>query len=215
MNAGQINSDRLRQTTRALPRALLVTLLNDADLPLTSEDQIHLVLAIARTQDRSAFERLFRHFGPRLKTFVMRRGLNATVAEEIVQETMLAVWRKASYFDASRAGAATWIFTIARNLSIDHQRRDRSGEAVDDDPSEEAQPPISGEDALIAGERDDRVRAALKSLSAEQLAVVKLSFFSEKPHVEIAEELGIPLGTVKSRVRLAMQRLRSQLEDLS
>jgi RNA polymerase sigma-70 factor (ECF subfamily) len=194
---------------------LRVTLLNDGDLPLTNEDQIHLLLAIAGSQDRSAFERLFRHFGPRLKTFVMRRGLNATIAEEIVQEAMLTVWRKATYFDASRAGAATWIFTIARNLSIDHLRRDRSGDGIDDDPSNEAEPPISGEEAMIAGQREERVRTALKSLSAEQLAVVRLSFFSEKPHVEIAEELGIPLGTVKSRVRLAIQRLRSQLEDLS
>jgi len=190
-------------------------MISDQEQPLTSQDQIELLMEIASSGDRLAFERLFRHFGPRLKNFVMRRGLSVTVAEEVVQETMLSVWRKASYFDPARAGVATWIFTIARNLTIDYQRRDRSGVELDEDPSEAPDPPLSGEAMLMADERDERVRAAMTRLSADQLAVVKLSFFSEKPHVEIAEELGIPLGTVKSRVRLAMQRLRTLLEDLS
>lgn len=187
----------------------------ESEAPLGTDEQIALIRAIADRQDRSAFARLFVHFGPRLKTFVMRRGLGATAAEEIVQETMLSLWRKASYFDASRAGVATWIFTIARNLTIDYQRRDRSGAAIDEDPSEAADAPVTGEAIVLAVEREERVRAALAALSPEQLAVVRLSFFSEKPHVEIAEELGIPLGTVKSRMRLAMQRLRPLLDDLT
>ena len=214
MNALHEFTEQTFQSAQLLPRGLLVTSTADQELPLSSEDQIALVGAIARDGDRLAFERLFRHFGPRLKTFLMRRGLNALTAEEIVQETMLSVWRKASYFDAGRAGVATWIFSIARNLSIDNLRRDRSGVALDEDPSEAPEPMQSGEDIVMASERDERVRMAMTKLSPDQLAVVRLSFFSEKPHVEIAEELGIPLGTVKSRVRLAMQRLRSLLEDL-
>jgi RNA polymerase sigma-70 factor (ECF subfamily) len=203
------------QSERSLRRAVRVTAGIESGQPLTSEEQVQLVLAIAADADRAAFERLFRYFGPRLKTFVIRRGVAPSMAEEIVQETMLSVWRKASYFDPARAGVATWIFTIARNLSIDHLRRDRSDPNMDDEPSFQQEAPLSGEAILIAEERDERVRDALKTLSAEQLAVVRLSFFSEKPHVEIAEELSIPLGTVKSRVRLAMQRLRGILEDLA
>jgi len=214
MYALQILSERSLQSAPALPRGARVTQSLEFEPPLSSQDQAALLNAIATSGDRAAFERLFRHFGPRLKTFVMRRKLSASLAEEIVQETMLTVWRKASYFDPARAGAATWIFTIARNLSIDHQRRDRSGLALDEDPSEAQEAPPSGEALLIGAERDERVRQALKDLSADQLAVVRLSFFSEKPHGEIAEELGIPLGTVKSRVRLAMHRLRSLLGDL-
>jgi RNA polymerase sigma-70 factor (ECF subfamily) len=215
MNAAVSISTENQKSAQRLPRGLVVTTLSAPEAPLSSQAQIELLQAIAADGDRTAFERLFRHFGPRLKTFVMRRGLNATTAEEIVQETMLSVWRKASYFDSSRAGVATWVFTIARNLSIDHQRRDRGGAEPEEDPSDMQEPQPSGEALLIAEERDERVRAALTKLSAEQLAVVKLSFFSEKPHVEIAEELGIPLGTVKSRVRLAMQRLRTLLDDLT
>jgi RNA polymerase sigma-70 factor (ECF subfamily) len=215
MNALADISEQSRQSAQAVPRGLLVTMMIGQEQPLTSDEQIALLAKIASSGDRSAFERLFRHFGPRLKTFVVRRGLSVTVAEEVVQETMLSVWRKASYFDPARAGVATWIFTIARNLTIDYQRRDRSGVELDEDPSEAQEPPLSGEDMLMADERDERVRVAMTRLSPDQLAVVRLSFFSEKPHVEIAEELGIPLGTVKSRVRLAMQRLRTLLEDLS
>jgi RNA polymerase sigma-70 factor (ECF subfamily) len=215
MNAMHISPGQSFQSARALPRGLLVTSSIDTGLPLTSKEQVDLLMAIASDADRAAFEKLFRHFGPRLKSFVMRRGLSASQAEEIVQETMLSVWRKASYFDPARAGVATWIFTIARNLSIDHQRRERPGAEIDEDPADQQEPPLSGEAIMIASERDDRVRRALQALSAEQLAVVKLSFFSDKPHVEIAEELRIPLGTVKSRVRLAMQRMRALLEDLT
>lgn len=215
MNAVHMFPETTIASATPLPRGGPVTVGGTADAPLSSDEQIRLVTAIAETADRDAFRKLFTYFGPRLKTFVMRRGLGATAAEEVVQETMLSVWRKASYFNAERAGVATWIFTIARNLTIDFQRRDRSGVALDEDPSERPDAPATGEAIVLAGEREARVRTALKSLSPEQLAVVRLSFFAEKPHVEIAEELGIPLGTVKSRVRLAMQRLRTLLDDLT
>ena len=171
--------------------------------------------AIARDHDRAAFQRLYRHFAPRLKTFLMRPGLSAGMAEEVVQETMLSVWRKAHYFDPERAGAATWIFTIARNLRIDALRRTKGSAAYELDPSDEPDMPPSGETTMIETERDRKVREALTHLSEDQQAVVRLSFFSDKPHVEIARELDIPLGTVKSRVRLAMQRLRALLDELA
>lgn len=169
-----------------------------------------LVEAVGAGRDRAAFAALFRHFGPRLKAFFMQGGMTAGVAEELSQETMLSVWRKASSFDAGRAGAATWVFAIARNLRIDHWRRLRDPAAPAPDPRET---PPSLEEAVLGMERDLRVRRALSGLSPEQETVIRLSYYGDKSQSEIAGELGIPLGTVKSRVRLAMDRLRALLEN--
>ncbi len=169
-----------------------------------------LILAIAAHGDRQAFAALFERFAPRVKGYLVRLGVSAGAAEELAQETMLAVWRKAALFDPARAGASTWIFTIARNLRIDALRRDRPAP-----PAEEIapEPEAPADAAVLAAERDARVRRALAALSREQAEVVELSFFSDEPHSTIAERLGLPLGTVKSRLRLAMSRLRTLLED--
>lgn len=169
-----------------------------------------LVVAVASRRDREAFADLFRHFGPRLKTFFMRGGMPDGLAEDLMQETMLLVWRKASYFDPARAGVATWVFTIARNLRIDHLRRQRNPADLPHEPEEM---PPSIENVLLDTERDLRVRNALADLSPEQQTIIRLSYYSEKSQTEIAGELGIPLGTVKSRTRLAMNHLRALLED--
>ena len=173
------------------------------------------IVAIAARQDRQAFAELFDHFAPRVKAFMRRNGATDSQAEEIAQEAMLAVWRKAPLFDPSAASAATWIFTVARNLRIDAIRREKRGgairvEAVEAEYEVDDQP---GADVRMASAQDDaRVREALKALPGEQLEVIRLSFFEEKAHSEIAESLRIPLGTVKSRVRLAMKRMRAILE---
>jgi len=183
----------------------------DGEVPSPSPDKLAgFVEAVATRRDREAFAALFRHFGPRLKTFFMRGGMSAGLAEDLVQETMLSLWRKSSYYDPARAGVATWVFTIARNLRIDHIRRQRNPADLPPDPEET---PPSLEDELLGAERDLRVRNALSALSAEQLTIIRLSYYAEKSQSEIAEELGIPLGTVKSRTRLAMARLRALLED--
>ncbi|WP_051679495.1 sigma-70 family RNA polymerase sigma factor [Xanthobacter sp. 91] len=173
-----------------------------------------LIVAIATRADREAFGRLFRHFAPRVKSYLVRSGLPANAAEELAQETLLTVWRKATYFDPTRAAASTWIFTIARNLSIDLKRRERYGDTYKAETHEDEVDETSGETILMTAEREARVRAALAKLSEEQATIVRLSFFQEKPHSQIAQELGIPLGTAKSRVRLALNRLRALLEDL-
>ncbi|WP_051460821.1 sigma-70 family RNA polymerase sigma factor [Xanthobacter sp. 126] len=173
-----------------------------------------LIVAIATRADREAFGRLFRHFAPRVKSYLVRNGLSANAAEELAQETLLTVWRKAAYFDPTRAAASTWIFTIARNLSIDLKRRERYGDTYKAETHEDEVDETSGETILMTAEREARVRAALAKLSEEQATIVRLSFFQEKPHSQIAQELGIPLGTAKSRVRLALNRLRALLEDL-
>jgi RNA polymerase sigma-70 factor (ECF subfamily) len=174
-----------------------------------------LVAAIAAEHDRAAFGALFNHLGPRLKSFLMKGGLAANVAEEIVQETMLTVWRKASSFDPARGSASTWIFTIARNLRIDLGRRSRRDTPRPADPTDDLDYEEGPDIAMLTAEREGRLRQALASLSDEQAAVLRLSFFSDIPHAEISQELGIPLGTVKSRIRLAVNKLRTLLDDLS
>lgn len=184
----------------------------------THEDLDAWASAMARSADRQAFAALFKHFAPRLKTYLVRLGTAEGVAEDLVQEAMVAVWRKAAQFDPGRASASTWIFTIARNLRVDHFRRlgnqpTRGGDD-DDEAIEQADTAPTPDEELLTRQRESGVRAALRQLTPDQARVLQLSFFEDKPHARIAQELAIPLGTVKSRVRLAVQRLRQLLPDL-
>ena len=170
-----------------------------------------LVRSIAATGDREAFAVLFKHFAPRVKGYLMHGGTSPAAAEELAQETMLVLWRKAHSFDPTKGGVATWIFTVARNLRIDHYRQNRDGDSVgsnDDAVDPGAQP----DDVVDARQQENRLRAALQQLSADQVCVLQLSYYAERPHERIAEELGLPLGTVKSRIRLAVKNLRRVLE---
>jgi RNA polymerase sigma-70 factor (ECF subfamily) len=145
---------------------------------------------------------------------MLRAGLPDQQSEDIAQVTMLAVWNKARLFDPVGAGPSAWIYAIARNLRIDFLRRDRRAQRLDDEAMRQPQAEPSLPDALLASlQAEDKVRSVLARLSEEQLKVVTLSFFENKPHPDIAQALGIPLGTVKSRLRLAMKRLRMLLED--
>lgn len=172
-----------------------------------------LILRLAQAQDRDAFQELFAHFAPKVKAYVMRLGASAQVADDLAQEAMLTVWRKAALFDPARASAGTWIFTIARNLRIDLVRRERRPRFDPDDPTLAPPPETGAEESASARDRDEALRVALAGLPPEQGEIVRLSFYSGKPHGEIAEALNIPLGTVKSRLRLAMARLRTALGE--
>lgn len=176
-----------------------------------------LIEAVAVSRDRAAFARLFDHFAPRIKAYMRRAGASDGMAEDLAQETMLSVWRKADRFDPATAGASTWIFTIARNLRIDalrRQMRHTTGSAqisADHDLLVDGAP--LPDDRVTATQMETRVRAAMTGLSAEQARVVELSFFEDRPHGEIAKVLDLPLGTVKSRLRLAMNKLRGLLDE--
>lgn len=172
-----------------------------------------LVRRVAIERDRAAFQKLFEHFAPRVKAYLMRLGAAPQPAEDLAQEAMLTLWRKAAYFDRSKASASTWVFTIARNLRIDTLRRERLPVFDANDLSMVPDPSEDADASLGIRQRAEALRLALKELPAEQAEVVMLSFFGDKPHSEIATELNIPLGTVKSRLRLAMMRLRSALGD--
>lgn len=164
--------------------------------------------------DREAFRRLFEHFAPRVKGLMLRAGVSSDDSEEIAQETLLAVWRKAAQFDPVSAGATAWIYTIARNLRIDRARRAARAGEVDHDAELDylVDPAEPADDVMERNDEADRVARALSNLSEEQSMAIRLSFIEERPHPEIAESLGIPLGTVKSRIRLAMHRLRVLLD---
>jgi RNA polymerase sigma-70 factor (ECF subfamily) len=172
------------------------------------------IVAIAERSDRDAFETLFKHFAPRVKSYLIRLGAPAEAAEELAQETLLTVWRRAGAYNPALAAASTWIFTIARNLRIDLARR-ALRQTLPDDPAETTCQEPMPDEALNAVQDEARIKRALAILPADQIRVITLAFFADKPHSEIALDLGLPLGTVKSRLRLAMARLRAALDDLA
>ncbi len=185
------------------------------------------VVAVGRRRDRAAFAALFAHFAPRVKTSLLRLGMAEARAEELAQETMLMVWRKAALFDPGRAAASTWVFAVARNLHADALRRERSrtapvGEAGGELPPGAAAAAAAAaavpdaapgaEEMLATARRGVRLRDALRALPEEQARVLELAYFGNRSHAEIGRELGVPLGTVKGRLRLALARLRAALE---
>ena len=172
-----------------------------------------LMTAVAVGRDRVAFAQLFGYFAPRIKAYVRYLGVDDDKAEDLVQEVMLTVWRRARLYDASKASVSTWIFTISRNKRIDEFRRERRPQIDLEDPMlvREAEPTI---DAWLQADAEQRLRRAVETLPEEQALVLRKNFFEDKPHGVIADELSLPLGTVKSRARLALAKLRAALRDL-
>ena len=171
-----------------------------------------LIQAVARDRDREAFAALFDHFAPRLKAYLMRSGAPPAAADDFAQDAMLTVWRKAELFDPTRARAATWIFTIARNRRIDALRRENRPLPVPE-ISLASPDPEQPDDLLQARQDEGRVRAALRSLKPDQIEVIQMAFFQDLTHAEVAQSLALPLGTVKSRIRNAMIKLRDLLDQ--
>lgn len=178
------------------------------------EDASDHLTRIATARDKTALAQLFAHYGPRIKSMMMRLGADSAQAEDLVQETLLAVWRKAHLYEPGRGAASTWIFTIARNLRIDHVRRLSNRPYAEVEALEIASPEQTASAHVEERQIVSRVSEALKALPAEQQEVVRLSYMDNLAHAKIAEQLDIPLGTVKSRLRLAYERLRPLLEDL-
>ena len=168
--------------------------------------------AVAERRDRAAFTRLFDHFAPRLNAYLLRLGTDPTTAEEIAQETMVTLWRKAALFDAQKSSVATWLYRIARNRRIDILRRDRLDFLDTNDPVLEPADETDLFAQIDMQQREEAVRNALESLPEEQLSLVRLAFFDGLSHSQISERTGLPLGTVKSRIRLGFTRLRRSLE---
>jgi len=172
-------------------------------------DWAALVLRVRDDQDRAAFAALFRHFAPRVKAFLMKSGADATLAEECAQDVMATLWQKAHLFDPSRASVATWVFTIARNRRIDALRKARRPEPEELPWGPEPEPDQA--EVLEAQQDTERLGAALSQLPDKQRALIERAFYGDLSHSEIAAETGLPLGTIKSRIRLALDRLRQQM----
>jgi RNA polymerase sigma factor (sigma-70 family) len=180
-----------------------------------SAEHAELILAVARDRDRRAFGELFDFYAPRIEGWLIRSGVDRATAEEVCQDAMTTLWRKADLYDPAKATPATWLYRVARNRRIDLARRNRvaimePGDAAFDIVDENAVDPTLTVDAR---DREDALRTALAQLPPEQLELVRLAFFDSLSHSVIAERTGLPLGTVKSRIRLAFGRLRKTLES--
>jgi RNA polymerase sigma-70 factor, ECF subfamily len=179
---------------------------------LPAAGDVLLLQRIASSRDRAAFAQLFDSYAPRVKSFMMRKGANPDQAEDLVQETMIAVWSKAGLYASDRGGVSTWIFTIARNLRIDRLRREKSNMFTDIEDYDAESNDAAQDDAMNRTQEDAQVARALAQIPAEQRELLILSYVEDLPQSEIATRLQIPLGTVKSRMRLAYNRMRKLLE---
>ena len=173
-------------------------------------DWVALMALVRDDQNREAFAELFRHFAPRVKAFLIKSGTDAALAEECAQDVMATLWRKAHLFDPTRASVATWIYTIARNRRIDVLRKQRRPEPEELPWGPQAEP--DQEDTLTLQQESEKLRAALKELPDAQKQLIERAYFGDLSHSEIAAETGLPLGTIKSRIRLALDRLRHAMK---
>lgn len=171
---------------------------------------VSLVDRIRTQQDQAAFAALFRHFAPRIKGFLMKSGASESLAEECTQEAMATLWHKAHLFDPSRASVSTWVFTIARNKRIDMLRKQQRPDPEDLPWGPEAEPDQA--DVIELQEESERLSKALAELPEKQRTLVEKAYFGDMSHSEIATETGLPLGTIKSRIRLALERLRHEMK---
>ncbi len=190
----------------------------EASLPIRGRSSVNvhddvdyaaLLIAVRDSGDKAAFAALFRHFAPRIKAFLMKSGASAALAEECAQDVMATLWQKSHLFDPARASVATWVFTIARNRRIDALRKSRRPEPEDLPWGPEAEPDQA--EAMEMQQETDRLGAALAQLPAKQRALIERAYYGDLTHSEIAAETGLPLGTIKSRIRLALDRLRHHM----
>jgi RNA polymerase sigma-70 factor (ECF subfamily) len=170
-----------------------------------------LVRAIAVDRNRDAFAELFDRYAPRVRFFAMKMGADGAAADEVVQEAMLAVWRKADTFDPSKASFSTWLYTVARNKRITMLRKTPAPALDPEDPAYEPSAEANQDEVIENSENQERLQTAISQLPGDQAKIVKMSFFEGKAHQEISGELNLPLGTVKSRSRLALAKLRKSV----
>ena len=171
-----------------------------------------LLRRVADARDPDAFTEFYEHYAPRIRAHLLRRTADPAVAEEVCQEVMMSAWRRAATFRPDRASASTWLYAIARNRWIDRMRKEARREPRPEDPAWVPDP----EDAGARLDRERRavlLQRALAKLPEEQSATLRRAYYRHQSASEIAEATGVPLGTVKSRIRMAFTRLRRELEN--
>ena len=177
-----------------------------------AELQTSLLVAVRDNRDRQAFSRLFDHFAPRLKAMLVRSNMNQAQADDILQDVMLTIWRKAHLYDPARAGASAWIYRVARNRMIDIVRRERR--AIPPELYDDAVEPETQSAELGHAQEARLLREALERLPEKQRAMIERAYLGELTHQEINRDTGLPVGTIKSRIRLGLEKLRHDLKDL-
>ena len=203
------NSDTGNATGTIPVRSRGLSPARGVDVTLEERNEAHWVacmVAVADAQDRAAFAELFRHFAPKVKAFLMKGGADESLAEECMQDVMATLWRKAGMYDPSRASVATWIFTVARNRKIDLIRKNARPEPEDLPWGPEQEP--DQEEVIALRQESAKLSQALKNLPEKQRVLIERAYFGDMTHSELAAETGLPLGTIKSRIRLALDRLR-------
>jgi len=188
--------------------------IENAQILAGQDDMVSLIGLVADQRDRSAFIQVYEYFSPRVKSFLLGRNLTPQLADEVLQEVMLAVWQKAHQYSPERAAVSTWIFTIARNKHIDRIRKEKFPELDANDPSLRPAEIAEVEGEHMTMERSQAVREALAKLPKDQYEVIFMSFMRGVSHGEIGKRLDLPLGTVKSRIRLGFKRLREELAEI-
>jgi len=174
----------------------------------------HYLLQIAEHQDKEAFLKIFKYYGPRIKSYLLSNGCPPHTAEDLLQQTMITIWEKAPLYNPKKAQASTWIFTIARNKKIDLFRKDRrflDETYIPERPEDNEIVENEAEKSLENKQLQEHVQTALNILPNEQNKLLTMAYFENKTHQEIATETSLPLGTVKSRLRLALSKLRKHL----
>lgn len=179
----------------------------------TSDSLESLAVKVAKDRDRQAFQQLFAHFAPRIKSFILKQNVSDEVAEDLTQEVMVTVWQKAHLFDPEKARLSTWLFRIARNKFIDKVRRQKYIEVDVDNHVQVMEAAEKTDEPVIQMQDQKRILKALEVLKPDLRQVIELSFYKDMSHSQISEALGLPLGTVKSRIRIAFQKLRVELGD--
>lgn len=188
---------------------------HDAAPELLPDKHKALMARVCADQDREAFAILFDYFGPRIKAVMLKGGADHALAEDIVQDVMMTVWRKVELYAPERGSVATWIFTIARNARIDRIRRGSSRPYEDIDDFELMSADKDAEEEAFSSQQAVRVAKAIAGLPDEQRIIIELAYVNDMPQSQIAADLTLPLGTVKSRMRLAYAKLRTELEDVT
>lgn len=194
--------------------AISVVQIPDETQRSLNEQHVTLIDRVRASRDRDAFRQLFGHFGPRIKGLMIKAGADYQQAEDLAQDVMMTVWRKADLYAPERGSVGAWIYTIARNARIDRLRRGSSQPYEDVDSLELPSGDADAEEQIFAVQRAEQVASALATLPSEQRQVIELSFRHDMAQSEIAGKLDLPLGTVKSRMRLAYSKLKTELEEL-
>ena len=166
------------------------------------------ISAVAIRRDRESFMQIYDHFAPKVRVYLVGLGASPAVAEELAQDALLRVWQRAQTYDASRSALSTWIFRIARNLYIDRLRKEPQWVDIQDDLEEQIQIEDTQSPRTESYAEHAQLETWIEQLPAVQARLIRMSYLESKTHSEIAAELNMPMGTVKSHIRRAFQRLQ-------